>query len=256
MQQGERPRKRVVWMGSNREIAKLALRRILQRANLGVSRDPAMKRLVRTLESLSVDTVLDVGANEGQFAALLRSAGFGGRIESFEPLPDAFAALERRVVKDKAWRAHRCALGEDVGVTTINVSQNSYSSSILDMTSTHLRAAPESRVIGKIEVPLQRLEDLAADLDVVPSRTLLKVDTQGYERQVLRGASSLMGDIAALQLELSMVTLYSGQVLFDEMRALLANQGLRLVSLEPGISDDRGWMLQCDGVFVRDSLDI
>jgi len=136
----------------------------------------------------------------------------------------------------------------------MNISRNSYSSSILPMTSTHLDAAPNSRVVATIEVPIHRLDDLTQSMGIAPQSTLLKIDTQGYESQAIRGAERLMVDIAAVQLELSMVNLYEGQDLFDDLRRMMADYGLDLFSIEPGIADEQGRMLQCDGLFIREAL--
>lgn len=238
-------------LGVSRESSKLVLRRSLLRADLGLTRDPAVKRLVRTLRHLHIDMVLDVGANQGQFAALVRAAGYDGRIVSFEPLPDAHRRLEKRADRDRLWSTSHAALGATNGSATIHVSANSYSSSILEMTRTHLAAAPQSRVITQVEAPLRRLDGVCSELGIEPGRTLLKVDTQGYESEVLDGAGDLLSALAAVQLELSFVELYRGQALFDDLRTRLQEEGLVLWSLEPGISDESGRLLQCDAVFAR-----
>jgi FkbM family methyltransferase len=237
-----------------RESGKLSLRRALQRANLSIGRDPMTLRLVRTLDSLRIETVLDVGANVGQFATLLRSGGYLGRIVSFEPLPDAFTTLERRASRDALWEARQVAIGERSGSSTIHVSRNSYSSSLLTMNQTHLAAAPDSTVVEDVDVALETLTALLPALGLNPERTLLKIDAQGYEGQVLDGAGNLPSEVAAIQLEMSFVPLYEGQVLFDDLRARLERTGLTLYSLEPGISDARGRLLQSDGLFVRTAL--
>lgn len=236
---------------ARREAMKLLLRRQLQRLDLGIGRDPMMRRLQRMLAAASVETVLDVGANRGQYAALLRAAGFTGTIHSFEPLVDAYSSLAARAARDADWHVHHFALGSAPTRTDINVSANSYSSSLLPMTPSHLAAAPGSEVVGTEEVEVRTLDALVSELDLDAYRTLLKIDTQGYEAEVLAGAGSLLGKVAAIQLELSLVTLYEGQPLFDELRERMTELGLELVLLEPGIADAQGRMLQCDGVFLR-----
>ena len=89
----------------------------------------------------------------------------------------------------------------------------------------------------------------------MPSSTLLKIDTQGYEDEVLAGAGDLIGEFAAVQLELSFVELYTGQRLFDDFYDHMRSRGYRLHILEPGFSDPSGRMLQCDGLFVRTAED-
>lgn len=235
-----------------RETAKLAVRRGLQRADLSIGRDPYVRRLVRALDHAGVDTVLDVGANVGQFACAVRSAGFKGRIISVEPLVAAYEQLSRRAASDQRWQTLNVAVGAAPGTTQINVSANSYSSSLLTMTAEHLAADSESRVIGTQDVQVVTAADLAMTHDIVPASTLLKVDTQGFEQQVLDGAGHLLDEFAAVQVELSFVELYAGQRLHDDLVAHLAARGLTLWSLETGISDAAGRLLQCDGLFLRD----
>jgi FkbM family methyltransferase len=212
-------------------------------------------RVATALAWLGTDTVLDVGANIGQYGAALRASGFGGRIVSCEPLPDAFAHLSRRAERDARWTALRTAVGDDTGLLEINVSANSFSSSPLPITSAHLDAAPGSRFVSTEKVPLTTVANLVAEHGVDPARAFLKIDTQGYEGPVLDGADELLADFAAVQLELSFVALYDGQLLFAALIERLFEAGFAVYCLEAGFADPRtGRMLQCDGLFVRNDL--
>lgn len=234
-----------------REVAKLGVRRGLQRADLSIGRDPYVRRLVRALEYAGIDTMLDVGANVGQFGRMVRTAGFDGRIISVEPLATAYEQLSRRASTDPQWQCVNTAVGAEPGATQINVSANSYSSSLLTMTREHLAADPESQVIGTQDIGVVTVIDLVSAHDIVPARTLLKIDTQGYEQQVLDGAGTLVDEFAAIQLELSFVELYEGQQLYGDLVEQMTGHGLTMWSIETGISDDAGRLLQCDGLFLR-----
>ena len=234
-----------------RERAKLAVRGVLQRADLDLSRGTYTNRLVRTLESRAIDSVLDIGANVGQYATLTRRSGFTGRIISCEPLSGAFGELRDRAARDAQWLPLNTAVGREPGTTTINVSANSFSSSVLDMTDAHRDSAPGSGYISSETVPVTTVRALCSQHAVDPSRTLLKIDTQGYEEEVLAGAGDLVGEFAAIQLEMSFVELYTGQQLFDDLYARMRDHGYRLQILESGFSDAAGRMMQCDGLFVR-----
>jgi FkbM family methyltransferase len=233
-----------------RERAKLVVRGALQRADLEVSRGTYTNRLARTLDARGLDCVLDIGANVGQFATLTRGSGFAGRIISCEPLTGAFGELSDRAARDGQWLALHTAVGREPGTTTINVSANSFSSSVLDMTDAHLSSAPGSGYIASETVPMTTVRALVAKHSVDPRRTLLKIDTQGYEEEVLAGAGDLVGEFGAIQLELSFVELYAGQRLFDDLYELMREKDYYLHSLEPGFSDATGRLLQCDGLFV------
>jgi FkbM family methyltransferase len=241
--------------GRAREYAKIALRSTLYRRNLDLVRNPFPVRVATTLAWLGADAVLDIGANVGQYGSALRSSGYRGRVVSCEPLPDAYEALTRRATGDERW-AHVCtAVGAEPGTLDINVSANSYSSSILPMTAAHLGAAPGSKFVATRQVPVTTVADLVRQHDVDPTRTLLKIDTQGYEAPVLDGAGDLLAKFAAIQLELSLVPLYAGQQLADALTDRLTGLGFALYTLEGGFGDERtGRMLQYDGLFVRGDL--
>lgn len=234
-----------------RETAKLWVRRALQRADLQIGRGSYASRLAQTLQAHHVDTVLDIGANVGQYAVLTRTAGFAGRIISCEPLSGAYGELSQRAARDERWTALNTAVGAETGSATINVSQNSFSSSIRDMTTAHLETAPGSRYFTTEDVHVTTVRDLVETYAIDPARCLLKIDTQGFEGEVLRGAGDLVGQVEAIQLELSFVELYDGQLLFDELVARMASGGYRIQQLEPGISDEAGRLLQVDGLFLR-----
>lgn len=233
------------------EIAKLGVRLTLHRAGISIGSDPYVNRVARFLDHRGIGTILDVGANVGQFARMIRGAGFDGDILSFEPLSDAYRRLSRRSAKDSRWQAFNLAVGAEPGQSTIHVSDNSYSSSLLAMTDRHLEAAPGSKFVGDEQVEVTTVAQMVEDHRLDPARTFLKVDTQGFERAVIAGAGPLSDHLAAVQLELSFVELYEGQELFEEGVERMRKHGLELWILEPGISDATGRMLQCDGLFAR-----
>jgi len=209
------------------------------------------RSLIGLIRQEQINLVLDVGANSGGFARDLRAAGYAGRIVSFEPLASAHAILRKRAEKDPSWTiADRTAIGAQPGSVEIHIAGNSESSSILDMLPSHSSAEPGSAYVGTETVPLNRLDDLVS---LVPAdRALLKIDVQGYETQVLEGATAILAGCRALISEMSLLPLYNGQILARQMWDLLAAQNFEPWSLEPCYRDPRtGRMLQFDGVFVR-----
>jgi FkbM family methyltransferase len=237
--------------GAAREQAKLSLRRTLLRADLDVGRTPFVRRVVQTMASRGLDTLLDVGANVGQYAALMRAAGFDGRIVSIEPLPDAFARLQRRLGSDPSWSGLQVAAGAEPGLATIHVSANSYSSSLLKLTDLHLSTDPASRVLRDLEVEVTTIAQVVGSERIDPARTLLKIDTQGFESEALDGAGDLLDTFAAIQLELSYDELYTGQATAAELTSRLAARGLEPWTWDAGISGGDGRLLQSDTLFVR-----
>jgi FkbM family methyltransferase len=212
----------------------------------------AGKKLV---QRYGVEAVLDVGANAGQYARELRvDLGYAGEIISFEPLAAAFEELQRACRGDAHWRAINCALGARSELRSINVAANSVSSSLLDMLPRHRDAAPESRYIGEARIEVHTLDSLFDRLlpAPTPKEIYLKIDTQGFEREVLHGAADSLQRIRTVQLELSLVPLYRGAPLLGEMCELMQKAGYTLVSLEAGFVDpESGQVLQADGIFRR-----
>jgi FkbM family methyltransferase len=233
------------------------IRRSLHRLGWDLRRfnpnDSHWAQLVRQLEIHDVNVVLDVGANVGQFAGRLRDSGFRGRIISFEPLASAHAELKRQSRWDHNWIvAPRAAIGDRDGRITINVSGNSVSSSVLSMLARHVLAEPTSQPVSCEEVDLQQLDTIAEDNISDRDRPFLKLDVQGFEYQVLQGASHFLDRVVGVQMEMSLVPLYDGERLFDPMLHELQDRGFELWSLIPGFVDpNNGRLLQVDGVFFR-----
>ncbi len=217
-------------------------------------------RYAHLLRTRDIRQILDVGANSGQYGSLLRSElGYRDRIVSFEPLTAAHAALTARAAADplRLWEvAPRAALGSINGTTKIHVAGNSVSSSILPMQHAHAAAAPQSVGQGMEEITIRRLDDVVRERGVTIDRhVLLKIDTQGYELEVLQGADETVAAVGVIQTEMSFQPLYTGQPLFDEVYAYLADRGFTVFDIVPGFSDPHsGCLLQADGIFVRQGL--
>ncbi|MEQ9485199.1 FkbM family methyltransferase [Coleofasciculus sp. F4-SAH-05] len=209
--------------------------------------------MLKLLTFHEIDLVLDVGANVGQFATQLFTIGYQGKIVSFEPLSSAYNQLLEASKNNQDWQvAERCAIGNKNGEIEINISENSESSSILSILPNHTDAAPKSAYIGSETTKIRKLSELVYNYVDQSKATLLKIDTQGYENDVLEGAKEIIPKLKGIHLELSLVPLYDGQILFDEMLDKLKNMGFSLYNLYPGFRDYRtGRLLQVMGTFFR-----
>ena len=201
----------------------------------------------------NIDLLFDVGANVGQYAMLSRTEGYRGRIISFEPLPDAYVIIKAKSKNDPLWIIHkRCAVGSKLGELEINISKNSYSSSLLPMLEAHSSAAPDSVYIGKAKTEVITLDSVFDTYRKNEEKTFLKMDTQGFEREVLSGLSVNLKNIFAVQLELSLVPLYENQDLFEYFFAFFKENNFTLWNLVPGfLNRETGQLLQFDAVFIR-----
>jgi FkbM family methyltransferase len=208
-------------------------------------------RRAKLLRAIEADVVLDVGANVGQYAKRLRLAGYDGRIVSFEPVADAFAALERNSAPDELWSARRLALGDEDGTAEIHVAANSWSSSLLEMGERHLASAPQSAYVDSQTVSVARLDSVWDEIVRTGERPFLKLDVQGFEMHALRGADEHLDRLAGVQVELALTKLYEGDPPWREVVDHLEARGFQLAGLEPGFEDpESGRMLQADGVFI------
>lgn len=233
-----------------------AIKRGLRKLGYVVSRhDPKHDPLaVRShfLEMHGINVVFDVGANVGQFARQIRENGYQGRIVSFEPQSSAFAELESAAMQDTAWDVEHCALGDIISTAEINVAGNSWSSSLLDMLPAHTTTAPTSTYVAKETVTVRTLDEVFPRYCGPNSRAFLKIDTQGFTKHVLQGAQHSIHAIQGIQVELSLIPLYSGEPLIGEVVAELYDKGFSLVLIEKEFTDSRsGQQLQVNGIFFR-----
>ena len=216
--------------------------------------------LFQMLKSHGVNCVIDVGANEGQYAAGLREIGYKGRIISVEPLTDAYARLCKASAHDSGWTViPRTAIGDRDGSIVINIAANSgASSSALPMSDTLLDAAPEIAYIGSETVPIAKLDSIHPGWGLEDvEKTFLKIDVQGFESQVLAGAATLLSNIRGVQIELSLLPLYRGQVLALPIIQDLIAAGFELWHLMPEFVDQKsGRLLQFDAIFFRGPVEL
>lgn len=220
--------------------------------------DSASAQLARTLDVCRIDVVFDVGANTGQFASGLREAGYLGRIVSFEPLRAEHAELVERSARDPAWQVHsRSAVGPKERDIDLNVAGNSYSSSVLPMLEVHSDAAVGSAYVDVQRVPMIRLDTIIDRYLEEQQRLFIKIDAQGFEWQILDGASRTLSLAHGLLCELSLVPLYLGQRLWQDLIGRLDDEGFMLWAIQKGFTDQRtGQSLQVDGIFLRRGTDL
>jgi FkbM family methyltransferase len=236
---------------------KKIVRKIVNALGLDLRRlnsfDNPSVQLLAALDYVKANIVFDVGANVGQFAHDLRSVGFGGKIISFDPLTSAHTQLRKAARNDPDWVIHpRVALGDRDAEISINIAGNSVSSSVLPMLDAHSSAAVGSAYIASEPTPLVRLDTIADQYLGNDSRPFIKIDTQGFEWQVLDGASDTLRRANGLLLEISFVPLYEGQRLWREVIERMEREGFSLWAIQKGFTDPRtGRSLQADVIFLR-----
>jgi len=230
-----------------------SMNRVFHWAGIDFRRFPTRDQrvLLQYLKDNHVTDCFDVGANTGQYAKILRASGFQGNIFSFEPQSAAFEKLSRSARSDARWYPYHMALGHTDGASVINISKNSVSSSLLDINEFLIRAVPETAHISQETITVKRLDTFVREIRST-NRLFLKIDAQGFESNILEGAAGCFQQIYALQLELSCVSLYNGEKLFDEMKQFVEAKGFYLSSIESGFIEPKsGRLLQVDAIFIK-----
>jgi FkbM family methyltransferase len=202
-------------------------------------------------QKMGIKTVLDVGSYIGSFAYAIRHILPDARIYSFEPLQDNYAQLVKNLTPFGNFQAFNTAIGEHTGEMEFHRSDFSPSSSVLEMGELHRQAFPQAAHSTALLVPIARLDDYLGKLSLT-SPVFLKIDVQGYEDAVLRGAGQVLKQVDFLEIEVSYQPLYSGQVLFEGIHQLLTQAGFRFAgNLDSMLSPLDGSILQSDALFIR-----
>ncbi len=201
----------------------------------------------------SIDLVIDVGANTGQYADQVIQFGFGGNIISIEPQSFAHEKLTRRASGYKNWVIPtRMACGSENGEMTIFISANSVSSSVLKITPHHIDADRLADYVGSEKTLVRRLDHLVNSYLNHDTRAHLKIDAQGYEYQVILGATGILSNIFTIQMELSFVPLYESQKLFCDVTSYLRDRGFHLLAVFPEfMHPKKGMLLQVEAFFIK-----
>lgn len=216
-------------------------------ARIGSNVDSPFTSIVRNLHESTVSSVIDVGANVGQFGLDIRRHGFKGQIFSYEPVEETFEVLVHTTTRHQPWQAINLGLGASEYETTINISGNAgLSSSILKIGTLHLENFPESASVAKQNISISTIDKQLEILELLPEDIMLKLDVQGFEAEVLKGASRSLSKIPICFLEVSISPLYEGEVSFLPILIELSKFGHEVIDVFRGIKAKDGRLLQLD----------
>jgi FkbM family methyltransferase len=209
--------------------------------------------LQRLLDKLAIDCVFDVGANRGQFGDQLRDIGYRGAILSFEPVEAHFQVLSEHAAARPPWKAFKYALGSQNGRAEINLNEDDVLTSFLPSnkpTSTH----PRNRVVAKETVDVRRLDSVFHEVvaGIHSTRLYLKLDTQGFDLEALRGAEGVLGHFLGAQSEISFIPIYQGMPTSLETIREFQNRDFDVVDFMPVTRASDGLlMMEMDCIFAR-----
>ncbi len=204
----------------------------------------------RQVLSRDLRTVVDIGANRGQFALAIREWAPEARVISFEPLPGPASVFRKVFAGDERVVLHQAAIGPYPEQRTMHVSANDDSSSLLPISSVQTAMYPGTEEIWTTEVRVAPLQEFVT-ADELRSPAMLKLDVQGFEYEALIGCESMLPHFDKVYCECSFVELYSGQKLASEVIDWLARRGFELGGVYSPAYDRRGHAVQADFLFLR-----
>lgn len=195
------------------------------------------------LEQLDIDCVLDIGANQGQYGQMLRSIGYQGYIVSFEPVKQSYRALSAVASQDSQWITYRLALGATNHQTQINLFDNSFLNSCLppnpdrelfwgEMIS-HRQETIEVRTLDSIYPVV--VTQVGSD-----RRLLVKIDTQGFDLEVVKGGEATLGRALCIQSEVAFAPIYQHNPTYNQVLETFAALGFHVTNFFPNLGEDRG----------------
>jgi FkbM family methyltransferase len=228
------------------------LRKALWKIGLDVRRyRPEPDHLI-WLKEAGIKTVLDVGANVGQFAHEIRIDLPRAFIYSFEPLKDCYDELVKSMKDDGRFKAFHFALGDKNEEIVMHKNDYSPSSSILEMDEKHKDLYPHTKNTKNEKITVRTLDGLKEFSTLPKKEILLKIDTQGYEDRVLRGGTMFLSHVKVILVETSFVTLYKNQYLFDDIYKMLTGLGFVYKGgMHQRFDTKKGGNLFEDSIFVR-----
>jgi FkbM family methyltransferase len=200
---------------------------------------------------LNIATILDIGANAGQFALTINSVIPTAKIYSFEPIVECFEKLKKTMANVNTFSCFNLGIGEESGELLFERNDFTASSSFLKMTSLAQEEFPKTKNTQSISVKLEPLDSVTENLTIIEP-LLIKIDTQGYEDRVLLGGEATIKRAKVVIIETSFVKLYEGQPLFDDIYNKLVSWGFSYSgALDQMYSPINGKCLQEDSVFIR-----
>jgi len=202
-------------------------------------------------QKIEPNIIIDIGANKGQFSVSSSKIFPNACIYSYEPVPETFAKLQLSTKTLDNVVIKSFGLGEQKDQVIMNTNTHSHSSSMLHLANGHKQAFPDAKESAQVLVDVATLDDEFENIEL-NGTVLLKIDVQGYEAHVLKGAKKLLVDVDYVLLEVSFKPMYEGEALFDEIVELLSTFGFRFLRPIDWLeSPNTGEVLQMDALFVR-----
>ena len=203
------------------------------------------------LKELNIKSVLDIGANKGEFSLIFNYVFNQPLIHAFEPLPSCQSILEEISSKNKNIKVHPVALGDEKTSESLHVSSWNPSSSFLTMGELHKSGYPHSSGSEDIQVDVERLDDYILSHEI-QNNLFIKMDVQGFEKKVIEGGIKTFSMASVIVTEMSFRELYDGEPKFHELYELIISLGFSYQgSLKQSVDKTSDGYFQCDGIFLN-----
>lgn len=194
----------------------------------------------------SINLVIDIGANKGQYSSMITNIGYSNDIVLIEPLDKEWMYLKNLVKTKKNWILYdKVGIGSKIENLKINYTSNSVSSSFLMPKNNMINY----EVIDKQNVHIITLEYLLAELNINNKNIFLKIDAQGFEYEIIKGARNILDKILYVQLELSIVTLYENEHDYKYITNYMNDLGFKEIFIFPGILNDNSEVIQLEIIY-------
>lgn len=197
----------------------------------------AEENLYKSLKFNNIGAVIDVGAHQGKFIKNIFKFFKFIKVISFEPIKKEFKNLSETSNKYKNWKIYNYALGANNEKKEINISNYTEASSLLNIENKLLQFRPELKTQAKETIECKKLDNFIDEFSNLKKPILLKIDTQGYEMEVLKGADKTLEIINFIFIEVSIVQNYVGQPTLKEILIYLENKNFKVVSLDRVFGD-------------------
>ncbi|MDD5432275.1 MAG: FkbM family methyltransferase [Candidatus Omnitrophica bacterium] len=204
------------------------------------------------IKRIGIRSVIDVGANTGQFSLWISKLLPEARIYAFEPIGECFRELTHNMARHKNFKSYNFALGEEKCNRLFFRSESLQNASFLQKSEFYHNLVPFDLNSNSNElIIIDTLDNIFNEI-VLEDNVLLKIDVQGYEDKVLNGGKKILSRVPIIIIETAFCELYKDQPLFDRVyRMLLDMDFLYFGSLKEHRSFSCNLPFQQDSVFIK-----
>lgn len=197
-----------------------------------------------------INTIVDIGSHNGQFALISKFIYKKAKIFSFDPLKSSKKKYQLLLKKKDGYHFYHCAIGPKNIFSKINITRSSDSSSMLDLTDKLTSIYKHAEKINEEKIKIRRLKNFLKKKDI-KQPALLKLDVQGYEIEALKGCEDLLSCFNFIYIECSFVELYKGQPLYSEIKRWLESKNFTYVKKFNSLFEKNKKIIQADFFFKR-----